>query len=123
MEVYPKAVPGRVRAIPGLPEAAAKRIGDGVLDEVGLRKALVAASEDDTSDLTWGVLARQLREIRFLLVCRRLHFLAYSLATDYTDFAEESLPLVADHPNRLYVVYVRRGRRTGNRWRSSSRST
>ena len=70
---------------------------------------MVAASEDDTSDLTWGVLARQLREIRFLLVCRRIHFLAYSLATDYTDFAEESLPLVADHPNRAYVECAAEG--------------
>ena len=88
LELYPKAVPRRVAAIPGLPGSAARRIGAGAFDEVALRKDLVAAAQDDTSDLTWGVLARQLREIRFLLVCRRLHFLAYSLATDYTDFAK-----------------------------------
>jgi tetratricopeptide (TPR) repeat protein len=103
LEIYPKAVPKRASAIPDLPQSAARRVRDGAFDEVGLRKELVAAAADDTSDLTWGVLARQLREIRFVLVCRRLHFLAYSLATDYTDFAAESLPLVADHPHKAYI--------------------
>jgi tetratricopeptide (TPR) repeat protein len=106
LEVYPKAVPKRVGAIPGLPKSAAAQIGK---DEVELRKQLVAAAAEDTSDLTWGVLARQLREIRFLIVCRRLHFLAYSLATDYTDFAAESLPLVADHPNKAYIECATEG--------------
>ena len=109
LEVYPKALANRVGAIPGLPQSAADRIRNGTLDEVGLRKQLVAAAADDTSDLTWGVLARQLREIRFLLVCRRMHFLAYSLATDYTDFAAESLPLIADHPNRAYIECAAEG--------------
>jgi hypothetical protein len=109
LDIYPKAVPKRVGAIPGLPKPAAERISDGAVGEVALRNRLVAAAENDTSDLTWGVLARQLREMRFLLICRRMHFLAYSLATDYADFAAEALPLVADHPNKAYIECAAEG--------------
>ncbi len=64
LELSVKVLPKRVGAIPGLPKSAAERISDGLVDEVGLRNRLVAAAADDTSDLTWSVLARQLREIR-----------------------------------------------------------
>jgi tetratricopeptide (TPR) repeat protein len=103
LELYAKALPARLARVPGLPPKAAERMADGNLDEVGLRKALVAASADDPSDLTWGVLARQLREIRFLLVCRRYHFLAESREADAAAFAAKALPMVADHPNRAYI--------------------
>jgi tetratricopeptide (TPR) repeat protein len=103
LEQYVKAIPTRLAKVPGLPPKAAARMTDGVFDEVGLRNGLVAAAADDPSDLTWGVLARQLRELRYLLVCRRIHFVAFSLAADATDFAAESLPLVADHPHRAYI--------------------
>jgi len=103
-ELFAKAVPRRVSSLPGLPAAVARLVEDGAVpDEVELRSQLTAAAVDDPSDLTWGVLARQLREIRFLQVCRRLHFLAYPLAVPTNEFAADALPLVADHPYRAYV--------------------
>jgi tetratricopeptide (TPR) repeat protein len=105
-ELFAKAVPRRVSALPGLPPAVARLVKDArVPDEVELRRQLTAAAVDDPSDLTWGVLARQFREIRFLQVCRRLHFLAYSLAVPPGEFASDALPLLADHPYRAYVDY------------------
>jgi tetratricopeptide (TPR) repeat protein len=105
-ELFATAVPRRVSALPGLPAAVARLVKDvKVPDEVELRRQLTAAAADDPSDLTWGVLARQFREIRFLQVCRRLHFLAYSLAVPPGEFASDALPLLADHPYRAYVAY------------------
>jgi len=98
LEAYPRAIRDRVAAVPGLPAGVVDRA-----DEVAIRGRLVTASAVDGSDLTWGVLARQFREIRFLLACRRIHFLAGPLGADASDFAAEVLPLLADHPNRAYV--------------------
>ena len=64
MELFSTAVPRRVAALPGLPESIAESISRATGDEVDLRKRLVAAAAQDPSDLSWGVLARQFREIR-----------------------------------------------------------
>jgi len=104
-ELYPKAMPERVAAVPGLPKSVvAPAPVAGEPAEVVLRRKLDAAAAEDPSGLTWGVLARQLREVRFLQVGRRLQFIAYQLAAPADEFAAEALPLVADHPNRGYVA-------------------
>ena len=103
-ELFKTAVPRRLASLPGLPpEVAALLSNGGAPDEVELRRRLTSAAVDDPSDLTWGVLARQFREIRFVQVCRRLHFLAYSLAVSPSEFAVDALPLLAGHP---YLPYV-----------------
>lgn len=104
LDLYARAMPKRVAAVPGLPPKVLKGDDRDVEpEEVSLRRRLAAAAVADPADLTWGVLARQLREVRFLQVCRRLHFIAYTLATSAVDFANEALPVLADHPNRAYV--------------------
>jgi len=109
-DLYPTAIPARVASVPDLPPGVA-----GLDDEVEMRNRLVAASAGDDSDLSWGVLARQLREIRFLLACRRIHFHAFPLAADPTGLADEARPLVADHPNRAYIEGWAEGF-AGDRW-------
>jgi tetratricopeptide (TPR) repeat protein len=100
LELYPEAIRRRIESLPGLPAGIVREASD----EVGLRRRLDAAAADDPSDVTWGVLARALRETRFLLVCQRLYFLSLSLAVDPGPFAAESLPLLADHPHRAYLT-------------------
>ena len=102
--LYAQAMPERVAALPGLPKAVSGlRPEGGEPAEVGLRRAIDAAAADDPAEPTWGVLARQLREIRFFLAGRRVEFIAYSLAAPTGDVAAEALPLLADHPNRAYI--------------------
>ena len=102
-ETFAAKMPARLMAVPNLPKAVAEGISAAKGDEVDLREQLVAASLDDASDLTWGVLAKQLREIRFGQVVRRLNFLAYLLNVSPRDEAIADAPLIRDHPNRAYV--------------------
>jgi hypothetical protein len=104
IEMYPEAMSRRLAAVPDLPKAALKRISSGDYDEVEFRRLLTEAGPDDPSDVSWGVLARQLAELRFLQVCQRLHFLAFTLGTSPTEFARAALPLIADHPKSDYVA-------------------
>jgi tetratricopeptide (TPR) repeat protein len=105
LELFAKAVPRRLASVPGLPPGVAKLVfADGAIpNEVELRRRLAVAAVDDPSDITWGVLARQFREIRFAQVCRRIIFIGYGLTASPEDFATDALPLVADHPYRAYV--------------------
>ncbi len=104
LEPFASTSAARVAALPGLPPAVAGRLDDGAaIDEFALRQSLVKASIGDTNDLTWGALALQLRDIRFLQVCRRLHFLAYPLSSGASQFVEVARPMVADHPNHEYI--------------------
>ncbi len=102
LELFDKAVRARLAAVPDLPKnvaQAAKEEGD----EVELRKRLVAAAVDDPAEFSWGVLGRQLREIRLLQVSRRMYFLICPLGVPADDFVADALPLVADHPYRRYL--------------------
>ena len=104
LEPFASTSATRLSAVPGLPSAVADRLVDGAeVDEFALRQSLVKASISDTNDLTWGALAQQLREIRFLQVCRRLHFLAYPLGSGASEFVEVARPMVADHPCHEFV--------------------
>jgi tetratricopeptide (TPR) repeat protein len=104
-ELFSKAVPRRLSSVPGLPPDVSKLVfvEGAIPDEVELRRRLASAAADDPSDLTWGVLARQLREIRFFQVFRRVIFIGYGLTASPEEFATNALPLVADHPYRAYV--------------------
>ncbi len=103
--IYPQKLPERLANVPDLPASVLEPAPDDAEPaEVGFRRRLAAAAADDTADVTWGVLARQLREIRFAQIGYRLYFLARQLAVPANDFADEALPLVADHPNRDYVA-------------------
>jgi tetratricopeptide (TPR) repeat protein len=103
--LYGESIARRVAAMPGLPAAVAVLVDDGSRpDEVSLRRALADSAEEDPSDLTWGVLARQLREIRFAQACQRVHFLVYWLNVSPAEFAEQAALTLADHPSRSYVA-------------------
>jgi tetratricopeptide (TPR) repeat protein len=104
MEMFPAAMSKRLAAIPGLPKPALKQISTDDYDEVELRRVLAEAGSNDPSDVSWGVLARQLAELRFLQVCQHLHFLVYALGTSPTEFARAAIPLITDHPKSDYVA-------------------
>ena len=105
LESFVETSARRVAALPGLPPAVADRIGadPAEADEFNVRQALVKAAPGDPNDLSWGALANLLREIRFLQVARRLHFLRYAYGTGAPEFVEEARPMVADHPNHDFV--------------------
>ncbi|WZO96359.1 tetratricopeptide repeat protein [Isosphaeraceae bacterium EP7] len=103
--LYAGAVLRRISTLQGLPARVAGLVDDGGHpDEVSLRRAFDESAGEDEGDVTWGVLARQLREIRFTQVCRRLYFLTDWLNVSPAEFAEQVTPYVADHPSRSYVA-------------------
>ncbi len=102
LESFAATSAARVAAVPGLPATVQARGGEAV-DEFALRQALVQAAIADPNELSWGVLAALLRDIRFVQVCHRLHFLAYPLGAGAAEFLEAARPLVADHPNHDFL--------------------
>ena len=98
-ELFGTAVPRRLASLPGLPlELAALVAAGGAPDEVELHRPARPRSGRRPVRPHLGRAERQFREIRFVQVCRRLHFLAYSLAVSPAEFATEALPLLSWPP-------------------------
>ncbi len=57
----------------------------------------------EQGDLSWSGLAALSQEQRFALVWRRLEFLKYSYSVPVEDYVKQTLPIVDDHPYRLFL--------------------
>ncbi|WP_406697455.1 hypothetical protein V5E97_01225 [Singulisphaera sp. Ch08] len=104
--VLSQVVPGKIRGLPGLPDA----VGKTVQDEVALTRALDVAADpaSDPAEPSWGALARMIRETRFVCTFRRLDFMANQWMVPADEYWEEVRPLVADHRFRPYLeTFVR----------------
>lgn len=101
------ALPERLKA---MPEGPVRRIEAG--DEAAaIRELIEAGRSDDAPGLSWGVLGRLVREVRFVPSWRRVDFMATKWAVPIDEFLREARPLFADHPYAAYIdSYSPRGR-------------
>ena len=113
---------GRVRKMPGLPEAVRREAdarqaaqdkgktdrGDddspGMKDEFGARVKLMAAlrgAANDAGEPSWTALGDLIQELSFVHVWQRTRFLDRLLSVSPDDFLKTAEPLVANHPYRV----------------------
>ena len=81
LETYGRAMPGRLKEMPGLPKAARDAVEAGSGGEGGVYTALRAAGDaaTDRGEPTWGALARVTQNGRFVQAWNRLYFLHHVL--------------------------------------------
>lgn len=93
---------GRLRSLPGLPEAALKAIeglDKGVVEaDVRPRVWTALLQDPDAGDPSWGALGRLIQETTFVQAWRRGDFMAYKWSVPTADYVKEVEPLIADHP-------------------------
>lgn len=93
-EVLTEAIPRRIAAMPGVPEAV-RKMAEGKPYEVAMTRALDEAS--DSAEPSWGALARIVRETRFVLTWRRLLFMSRQWNVPADEYWQGVRPLVAAH--------------------------
>ncbi|HWE38622.1 MAG TPA: hypothetical protein VG406_18880 [Isosphaeraceae bacterium] len=102
--VLAMALPSRLKEAPGLPDRVADLIGREA-DVHDLARALVRAGDatEDAGEPSWATLGRLVQETQFIQARRRLEFLRDSLGVPTRDEVEAALPVIGDHPYRLYI--------------------
>ena len=97
-KVLESLVPKSVLTIPGLPETVRATIA-AQGGEVKLTRSLDESADParDPVDPSWGVMAREIREARFLAVWRRLWFMRDAWSVPTSEYWAEAQPLVAGH--------------------------
>ncbi|HEV3339866.1 MAG TPA: hypothetical protein VG125_05900, partial [Pirellulales bacterium] len=103
-------LPARVRQIPGLPPSVVKQL-DADAEKSStterLAQALLEATENDSSDLSWQALGSLLNEALFAQTWRHAHFLRFQVNEDTEEFLAKAAPRVARHRcGRLLDFYA-----------------
>lgn len=102
MQVLSKELPKRLKAQAGLPGRAEALVNEDA-HEAKIAAALIDEGRDDRGELSWSVLGRMMREVRFAQVWRRLSFMRDKWSVPVADFFDEARPLIADHPYRPFL--------------------
>jgi tetratricopeptide (TPR) repeat protein len=100
-EILATIIPRKIAALPDAPEA----VKNPETPEA-LTRALdeAATPKRDHGEPSWGALARNIRETRFIQVWRRLSFMRDLWNVPTNDYWREASPLVADHPLRPFLL-------------------
>lgn len=98
--------PRQLSDVKELPAAAGEPLDKG--DEVALTGALAKAGTPglDTGEPSWAVLGRLIREIRFVIVWRRMNFMRVIWSVPADEFWADVRHLVADHPCKPYLEWM-----------------
>jgi tetratricopeptide (TPR) repeat protein len=103
LDRYVDRLPKNLARMPDLPAEAARDLKLGVKEPELLRDLAESGRAVPGGEPSWTLLARMMQEERFDQVCLHLDFVKFTLAADPSDAVPGVLPLVADHPYKLYV--------------------
>lgn len=105
-QLMDRQLPGQLGGVKSLPAAATESLGKG--DEVALTAALAKAGAPglDTGEPSWAVLGRLIREVRFVIVWRRLNFMRVIWSVPVDEFWADARHLVTDHPCEGFLEWL-----------------
>lgn len=105
-EAFGERIPARLAAAKDLPETVRKALKDR-RDEPGVLAALAKAGElgADRGEPSWGVLARLVRDARYMYVLRRMTFMFSDWGVPVAEYWAEVRGLVAGHRYEPYLLF------------------
>ena len=106
-ETFSGTLKRRLLEMPSLPDGVTAALHPTTADVAGRRARLVQAMVDaaaaDRGEPSWAVPGRMIEEITFVQVAMRADFMKRTWGVDTTEFVQDSLPLVANHPYRAMI--------------------
>ncbi len=99
LALFGRVIPRELKALPGLPDGAAKLLASSA-SEVEVARALIDAGAPgvDPVEPSWSVLGRMTREARFAQVARRVEFMGTQWNVPVDDFLDQARSMASDHP-------------------------